>query len=108
PMFTGSAEHVEVYVRLQPNTVPDTIRSVAVISDLNNYSFSSGTAMQKQPDGTYTAVLKSDKPTLSYQLLIDSEEGKAQRSINGTMYDQLQYDGGGDYFSVVSIKNGAV
>ncbi len=107
PMLFKQAETVELDVRLQPNTASKNLAGVTVISDLNNYDFSSGTALQKQPDGTYTGEFTTDKSTFTYQVIIDDGSGGA-RSVNGTMYDQLMYDGGGDYRSVVTVKNGTV
>lgn len=105
PLILENEKTVQIDVRLQPNAMPASVQSVVVISDVNDYDFGTGTEMKKQPNGTYTASIASSKPTLSYQVVI-ADGSPAMRSINGTMYDELVYDNGGDYRSVVPVRNG--
>ncbi len=107
PLLREKKENIELNVQLQPNTASHNTESVTVVSDQNDFDFGTGVAMDKQPNGIYTAEFKSDNPTFAYQVII-AGEGIALRSVNGTMYDELVYDGGGDYRSVVAVKNGTI
>ncbi|MBI3259074.1 MAG: TlpA family protein disulfide reductase, partial [Ignavibacteriae bacterium] len=56
--------------------------------------------------GTFSAEIKTDKQKLGYQVLVYGGEAKDLHSVNGTIADSYEYDGGGDYRSIVQAKNG--
>lgn len=106
PLLVEPDKTVNIDVRLAPNTRPDRLDAVTLIGDFNDFDFSSGKAMTRQADGTFTAEVQTDAKTLAYQVIMAGDDPTAMRSINGTMHDELVYDGGGDYRSVVSVRNG--
>lgn len=108
PLLVGKDQTISINVRLSPNARPGTINGVTLIGDFNDFDFGSGTAMTQQPDGTFTAELETDQKSLAYQVLVDDGNPAAMRSINGTSYKDLVYDGGGDYRSVIDVSGGKV
>lgn len=97
---------VEINARLKTYDYAANFSIVKIIGDFNDFKFSSAKAMEKQPDGTFTAefdAIKGDK--FSYQLLSITTGGG---SVNGTQSNDYIYDGGGDYRSVVSPQDGKV
>ncbi len=94
----SKTQSVELNFQLQSYRFKDPIGEVKITGDWNNFSFSSALPMQMQSDSTYVFEVKPAADTLAYQLI-----GLTQRelSINGTQYDYLVYDGGGDYRSVI-------
>ncbi|NOX90418.1 MAG: redoxin domain-containing protein [Calditrichaeota bacterium] len=94
----SKTQSVELDFQLQSYLFKDPIGEVKITGDWNNFSFSSALPMQMQSDSTYVFEVKPTADTLAYQLI-----GLTQRelSINGTQYDYLVYDGGGDYRSVI-------
>lgn len=103
-----SGEPVEINTALEANAAPSVIDSVKIITDLDKFDFTKAAMMSKQPDGTFTAAIATSKPTLNYQLLIFGGDSHGEHSVNGTMSDTYEYDGGGDYQSVVKVTNGNV
>ena len=75
------------------------------MGDFNDFSFKSAKAMEKRSDGTYLAEFDTPANRFAYQLLGVAKSGG---SINGTQSEDYVYDGGGDYRSVVTPKNGRV
>ncbi len=93
---------IEVSVTLAPLSYKDTFDEVSIIGDWNNYSRNTAESMTRQPDGTFLYERKTTTDTLVYQLLNITTSG---RSVNGTMSDAFEYDGGGDYRSVAKVKD---
>ncbi len=96
----------KVTITLAPNPRPDTFESVLIIGDFNKFQFSSAEPMTRRDDGTW--VWKHDGiegDRFAYQLLGITANG---HSVNGTMSDELVYDGGGDFQSVVHPHDGSV
>ena len=105
PILNDKRETIILNIKLQRYNYNDKFEDVNIIGDFNHFSFRSAQRMTKQNDGTFTAEFKTDKDSLAYQLLGVEKTG---RSINGTMTDKYVYDGGGDYRSVVAVKDGKV
>ncbi len=105
PILNDRRESIQLNVKLQRYNYVDNFEDVNIIGDFNHFNFRSSQRMTKQNDGTFTAEFKTDKDSLAYQLLGIEKTG---RSINGTMSDKYVYDGGGDYRSVVAVKDGKV
>lgn len=104
PILTEKENDViNITARLDAYKYNDNMDDVKIIGDWNNFKFGTASNMAKQEDGTYLFELKSDSNALGYQLLNLETAG---HSINGTNYDALEYDGGGDYKSYVNVKDG--
>lgn len=101
-----SGEPVKLSVQLTPNASPKVVDSVKIITDLADYNFAKAISMAKNNDGTFSTEIKTDKPKLGYQVLVYGGEQTDLHSVNGTMADSYEYDGGGDYRSIVQTKNG--
>ncbi len=115
-LFITGVDHygLEIPLPLTPGEAPtlnvrleryryDLDEPVRVVGDWNRFRFSTAREMKKQADGTWLLVLKSDKPELGYQLIGVERDG---HSINGTQQDGYAYDGGGDYISIVTVRDG--
>ena len=96
---------IDLNVRLKAYDYRDTFGEVKIIGDFNDFSSKSAKAMEKRPDGTYFAKFATTANRFAYQLLGVAKSGG---SINGTQSEDYVYDGGGDYRSVVTPKNGCV
>lgn len=103
---TGSP--ISISVSLMPNTIPNDLDSISIMTSLTAFNRNKAVTMIKQSDGTYSAEFKTDSAKFSYQVLFHSQSNKQGRSFNGTMNDEYEYDGGGDYKSVLFAKNGKV
>jgi len=102
----GCNEDIELEVKLKPNHLKDGLTELKLIGNFNKYSFSNGfILMKKEEDGTFSAFVPNRADTLFYQVLGAMDE---ERSINGTQYDGLVYDGGGDYRSFIVSKDSMV
>lgn len=99
---------INASINLMPNTVPTDIDSISVLTSITSFMRNKAVTMIKQNDGIYTAEFKTDSAKFSYQILFHSKSNIDGRSFNGTMNDDFEYDGGGDYRSVVFPKNGQV
>jgi thiol-disulfide isomerase/thioredoxin len=96
---------IDLNVRLKTYDYRDNFGEVRIIGDFNDFSSKSAKAMEKRPDGTYFAEFDTPANRFAYQLL---GVAKSSGSINGTQSEDYVYDGGGDYRSVVTPKNGRV
>ncbi len=103
PLLTDDPnESVALNIRLAHNPYTKDFSQVHITGDWNRFDFSSADSFTKQADGTYLFEVESPADTVAYQLLGLVTDG---RSVNGTDYDHLVYDGGGDYKSVVKVVN---
>lgn len=103
PLIRNGSESVKLNIRLQSNDYVADFSQVKITGDWNNFGFSSALPMQRRADGTFTFSLQTDSAQVAYQLVGITSDG---HSVNGTQYDRLQYDGGGDYLSLVSARQG--
>lgn len=94
---------VQLAIQLKGNTYFDSFDDVKIVGDWNKFSRSKANKMIKQSDGTYTFEIKSKAEKVAYQLVNVENTG---HTVNGTMHDMLEYDGGGDYKSIVKTNNG--
>ncbi len=105
PLLVDQAEPIKVSVKLKNNQYVDDFSKLKVITDLDNFSPKSAKSLEKQADGTYTIELEATKDKVAYQLAgLETQGG----TINGTNSDEFEYDGDGDYRSVVKAQNGKV
>ena len=105
PLLVEEPGAVRLTARLAANPPAESYDNLRVIGDFNAFSFGSGVPMERQPDGTYAATFAAPADTFAYQLLGATGHGN---SVNGTMYDRLVYDGGGDYRSIVDAAGDSV
>jgi thiol-disulfide isomerase/thioredoxin len=105
PLYVEKPTEVRLDVQLKPYEYLSDFSRVKIIGDFNDFSSQSAKPMQKQPDGTYAAEFETSAQKFAYQLLGVTKSGN---SINGTRSEEYVYDGGGDYRSVVTPKNGRV
>ncbi len=96
-------DEIQIDITLEHNRYRSSFDEVQIIGDWNNFNFQTAEPMQKQSDGTFTYEVKSSADSVAYQLLKVVDD---TRSINGTQSDAFVYDGGGDYRSMVRVKNG--
>jgi thiol-disulfide isomerase/thioredoxin len=96
---------LEMEIQLQANKYKANFDDVKIIGDWNKFNFRNAEKMERQDDGTFKYTVTSDAKKVAYQLLgIDTNN----HSVNGTMNDDFEYDGGGDYRSIVKTTNGKV
>jgi len=94
---------IDLDIQLESIAYLDEFKEVKIIGDWNKFSFRSAEVMKVQDDGTFVYETKSDQEKVAYQLLYLDGTG---HSVNGTMFDELEYDGGGDYKSIIKTENG--
>ncbi|NOG47546.1 MAG: TlpA family protein disulfide reductase [Calditrichaeota bacterium] len=105
PLVTDEKEiTVDVTIQLKANNYKKTFEDVKIIGDWNKFSFRSAEDMKKTDDGTFIYSLKSDAEKVAYQLIDVDNDG---HSVNGNMNNLFEYDGGGDYKSIVKTVNGS-
>ncbi|MDQ7818585.1 MAG: thioredoxin-like domain-containing protein [Melioribacteraceae bacterium] len=103
PIVNDSDQKIELDVNLGGYTYLSAFDEVKIIGDFNNFDFNTAKPMKKESNGSYTFTVNWDKPLIKYQLLNVED---SQRSINGTHSDDYEYDGGGDYQSIVTTNAG--
>ncbi len=91
-------QSVELDFQLACYRFKKTFDQVKILGDWNDFAFSTAQPMQKQADGTFTFDVHPKADTVAYQLLGLTLR---ERSLNGTQFDYLVYDHGGDYRSVL-------
>src|SRR5438132_826223 len=103
PLLLDRPTTIAVDVQLARYRYTDSLEKVTAIGDWNHFNFDTGRPLVKQADGRYTLDVEIAADTLVYQLLGLEADG---RSINGTEGTRYQYDGGGDYRSVIKTDKG--
>ncbi len=103
-LVTGAGGEFQIDAQLSAHTYKEDFSDVAVTGDFNDFSFSKDIRkMEPQADGTYVVEIDVEADSLAYQVINVLER---QRSINGTQSDYNVYDGGGDYQSVIAVRDG--
>lgn len=90
----------KVKVRLSPNVwVPGS--KPKIFGNFEGSNFRNGLEMKETNDGKFYIEIKKSKEALKYELggIVP------QRNVNGTQSDYFEYDGDGDYFSVISTTD---
>ena len=96
---------LDLDVRLKTYDYRDNFSEVKILGDFNDFSFKTAKTMDRRSDGTYFTEFVTTAERFAYQLV---GVKKGSDSINGTQSDDYDYDGGGDYRSIVMSKNGHV
>ncbi|MCB0281623.1 MAG: redoxin domain-containing protein [Calditrichaeota bacterium] len=94
---------IDLNMQLKANQYVDDFDNVKVVGDWNNFKMATASDLTKQENGTYTYEVESDKDEVAYQLFGLDVNG---HTINGTNQDRFEYDGGGDYQSILRTKDG--
>jgi thiol-disulfide isomerase/thioredoxin len=105
PLIIEKPVKLALTVCLSTYAYADEMKEVRLMSDLTNFSFNGAQAMTRQPDGTFAIELRTSNPKLAYQVF---GADKNNRSINGTQSESYEFDGAGDYKSIVTPANGKV
>jgi len=99
PVILDSDARVDV--RLMLNPFRETFENPKITGSWCNFSFSKAEKMAQQEDGSFLWEKDVEEEKLSYQLLNITTNG---HSVNGTQADSFEYDGGGDYRSLIRIE----
>lgn len=104
-LLIATPHDMTVNARLGTREFGTAFDEVQAIGDFNEFSFRSGVPLKKNRNGTYTATVKASGPKVVYQLLF-TNEATGSFSCNGTQSEAFEYDGGGDYRSIITAKKG--
>jgi len=95
---------VEVQVRLGRHVPAKSFDSLGVVGDFNDWDWGTAVRLRSGRGGIYRATIKAPKGAkeFTYQIvgLVPN------RSVNGTDGDRFEYDGGGDWRTVIPVKKG--
>ena len=105
PLLIDKPTTIGLTVRLATYSYVDEIKDLRFLSDLTDFQFNNAHEMVRQGDGTFVIDLEWAKPTFAYQVFgVEANN----RSINGTQSDSYEFDGAGDYKSIVHMKGGKI
>jgi len=105
PLLIEKPSSIGLSASLATYTYVDDPKELKIMSDLTKFSFDSAQVMHKQNDGTFSIDLHAPNGPLAYQVFGADANS---RSINGTQSDSYEFDGAGDYKSIVNVKGGNV
>ena len=97
------SEDLALNIVLEANKYKEDLSNMRITGSWNDYGFNSAEPMQEQKDGSYRFEKQLNSKSAAYQVLNLVTDG---RSINGPVFDSLEYDGGGDYRSIVNTPDG--
>ncbi|MDQ3264497.1 MAG: redoxin family protein [Myxococcota bacterium] len=102
-LWLDPGEH-RVEVKLGTHPRADSIEKVGLIIEKNGkLSMKAAIPMQRREDGTFALTVEAPAGRFAYQLLHATTSGN---TMNGTQADRFEYDGGGDYLSVLDAPGG--
>ncbi len=104
PLLLQGRDNISLTIRLGGHRYADRFDSVSLIGDFNNWNWDRALPLLPQPDGRYTLELPATEERFAYQLI----NVALDKSINGTQSDSFEYDGDGDYRSIVRSEGGRV
>jgi len=105
PLLIEKPTKVGLSVTLATYSYVDDLKELKIMSDLTDFAFDKAQPMLKQSDGTFAIELETKGDKLAYQVF---GAEKNSRSINGTQSDSYEFDGAGDYKSIVTPNGGKV
>ena len=103
PLLIEKPVNIGLDIRLATYSYVEDPKELKIMTDLTDFIFNSAQPMQRQSDGTFVIELETTHETLAYQVF---GAEKNSRSINGTQSDSYEFDGAGDYKSIVNVKGG--
>lgn len=109
PLLLDTIKKLRFDVRLAANQYTDVFDSIDVLCDAPNPVFQQEgfplKLLQRISDSLYQIEVSTTSRKLAYQLMGMDVNG---HSINGTHSESFIYDNGGDYYSILTPKNGKV
>ena len=105
PLIIEMPVKLSLTVCLSTYAYADALNEVKLMSDLTDFNFNQAQPMSKQSDGTFALELQTNNPKLAYQVF---GAEKNSRSINGTQSESYEFDGAGDYKSIVTPADGKI
>lgn len=103
-LLVDEPKTIQLDAKLSTYVYSESFDNVRIIGSFNSFDWESAQRMKRQPDGTYMAEFKTRQPEFAYQLL----GVVADHSINGTQAEKYNYDGDGDWQSIVTPDKGKV
>lgn len=104
-LFVEKDGEVKLNVKLSANDYKTDFTELKLVDDTSNFNPSQGKAFKKQADGTYLVEFETEKARVGYEILGLDNNG---HTVNGTQSEDYEYDGDGDYKSIVTVKDGKV
>lgn len=102
-VVNSSDKEITIDIKLDYYKYKENFDDVGVAGDFNIYNISSPDAMTKKEDGTYFLEIKTNQPTVKYQLCkIEANN----RTVNAPNSEKYEADSTGDYRSIVETKDG--
>jgi peroxiredoxin len=105
PFLIEKPRTVHVNVQLGTYRYNKEPKDLRIMGAFNNWLMSDATPMKKHADGTFSADFETKDDKFAYEV-IGAEVGG--RSTNGTQSEAYEYDGDGDYRSIITPINGKV
>jgi thiol-disulfide isomerase/thioredoxin len=105
PIMIEKPTSIDVTVTLATYSYVENMDDIKIMTDLTKFNYADAQPMQKQADGTFKIDLMDENTRLAYQIL---GAEKNNRSINGTQSESYEFDGAGDYRSIVRPKTGKI
>jgi len=102
PVMNQHRKDVWLEINLNYYEYFDDLKDVKLVGEWDNFSEKEPVSMTQLEDGTWFYNVISRADTVGYQIY---NIVKSDRSINGTKWDKLIYDRGGDYISVIRLKD---
>ncbi len=104
-LYVDKPGKINLDVRLKTYDYVDTFSDVKIDTALNPQGTQTAGLMQKQTDNTFTAEFQTNGDSLAYELEGITKDG---HTVNGMQSERYVYDGGGDYWSVLTPSQGKV
>jgi thiol-disulfide isomerase/thioredoxin len=104
-LFPADVANAQVTVQLEANPRPETYDEVVIIGPFCEYEGRCEQTMERRDDGTFVWSGFVNEGAVEYQLYNVTTNG---HTVNGTQSERYRYDGGGDFFSVVTATDGLI
>lgn len=101
PKAPGDDIQLDIY--LSPYPVPAHPENVQVSGDWNRNNINSGDKMEKTADGRFHYTVHKDTGEVAFQIV---NATTSMRTINAPGSKRFRPDSSGDYFSILTLKNG--
>ncbi len=101
-LILDPSEKIKINMRLAAYPYHDVFDDISIFGNFNDYSPFSAIVLNKAPDDSYFVKLTTDMPVVKYQYIGIHQQG---RTINGPNAQVYEYDGEGDYYSIVYNEN---
>ena len=105
PLLIVKPTNIGLSATLATYSYLDDPKELRLLSDVTKFSFDRAQLMEKQSNGTFAAEIQAPTGQLAYQIF-GAESNN--RSINGTQSESYEFDGAGDYKSILNVKGGKV